>query len=294
MNPNDKKNGWYWEATLSCAIESFEIISYYLFENNASGIEEIDKNKMEEMVFKVYFPAESENPQKIIKDISNHLAGQQHGLKKIYLEKKAFQDWQSNWKKHFKPLPVGKSFLVRPPWEKSFPGKKEIVIHPGFGFGTGYHESTNLALQLLEMLREKHEFNTVIDVGTGSGILTIGAILSGAVNVTAIDIDADALAEVERNMELSGCEKNLCTTIQGGPAQLDKAADLVMANIETVLLTRLIPDLLRLTKNKGFLLLSGILIKEKNDILSHEIATDTELLYEWALNEWCGFLFRRK
>jgi ribosomal protein L11 methyltransferase len=167
------------------------------------------------------------------------------------------------------------------------------VIQPGFGFGTGYHESTHLALQLLEQVAEFHPFQSVLDVGTGSGILSIGALLLGAREVYAIDIDSDAINEVKSNLELSGLDAINCSVEVGDVAGLIRApSDLVMANIEDHILIGLADDLLRLTKPGGVLLLSGILTERKLELLS-KLGSRIEQVSQLELNEWTGLTLKK-
>ena len=103
------------------------------------------------------------------------------------------EDWLNNWKKYFKPIPVGKSLLIRPTWEEEYDAGNRTVLHlePGLAFGTGTHETTRLCMELLE--RYIKPDMDVLDVGCGSGILSVAALLLGAKSAVGVDIDALAV-----------------------------------------------------------------------------------------------------
>ncbi|MBU3915171.1 50S ribosomal protein L11 methyltransferase, partial [bacterium] len=246
----------------------------------------------ESVKFKIYFPSSIHDPVDILESIEGYFKGITVNIKAESFTKKKIENWQTNWQKHFKPIDIGKNFLVRPPWESSIPGKKEIVINPGLGFGTGYHESTAIALELLEWLGNHLDFKEMIDVGTGSGILAIGATLMGVERITAIDIDEDALREVRSNFILSGLDGNMCKLMLSGPTQVNTSSDLVMANIEGHILLTLARDLLRLTRKKGHLILSGILAEQKQ-ILAREFIREMTIIKELEKNEWYGVIWEK-
>ncbi len=177
------------------------------------------------------------------------------------------EPWATQWREHFHPQPVGRRLLVCPPWDRGegqaeFTGRLRIVIDPGQGFGTGQHASTALALELLEQaLSGGGPPARVLDVGTGSGILAIGACLLGAGEALCIDVDAVVMPEVRRNFALSGIA-NPPHLIHGGPQAVRGAFPLVLANLTAPVLLECAEDLTRLTLPGGHLILSGILTTE--------------------------------
>jgi len=169
---------------------------------------------------------------------------------------------------------------------------KEIIIEPGFGFGTGYHESTSLALQALEKMMARQQIDRVIDVGAGSGILTIAALLLGASKVDAFEIDLDSLQEIHKNMKYSGLDPNRCKLFHGSPENIQIQGDLVIANIIAEVLLQLRENLISLIAPGGILILSGIIEEFGDEILSSFQKTLT-LLATYKKNEWFCFAFQR-
>lgn len=291
MNAINIEKSWYWDLIIKCPTNLFELVSYYLFEEGASGIEEL-RQGANNIQARVYFPSDVDDPQELCQVITvshNLISG---SIEIVSREKKKFENWNESWKAYFKPLTIGQSFIVRPPWEKSQTGKREIIINPGLGFGTGYHESTSIAIQLFEWASDNIDMREVVDVGTGSGILTIAAFLLGANQVTAIDIDEEALKEVPNNLELSGLSLKNCTIVKAEPKELDKSYDIVIANIEGYFLKTMAKELNQLTKPGGFLILSGILEKDQNEFKT-DFQSQMALRRELQINEWYGLVLQK-
>jgi ribosomal protein L11 methyltransferase len=204
------------------------------------------------------------------------------------------EDWGVNWKKHFKPAQVSRRIIVKPTWEPYQAGRDEIVIEidPGLAFGTGLHASTRLALQLIESAFTDHKApQTVLDVGTGTGILGIAGALFGAAKVVGIDNDADAVAcaadnvaqnRVNQAMSVSGAD----LSSQTGPF------DLVVANITSDVLTLLAPQLVSMVAPNGQLILAGILAGEQGLGIERVFTgLGLKLLASPVEGEWQAFLF---
>ncbi len=292
MNKPQSGDEWYWELFATCRTDLFDLISFYLFELGASGIEEIS-NKNNEVNLRVFFPSSIPYPRQLLQALEqlDDLKGEEIVIRS--LEKRPVENWQEGWQAFFKPVEIGEVFSIRPPWETVHPKRKEIVIYPGQGFGTGYHESTHLALLLLEWLLKSRQNLSVTDVGTGSGILTIAASLMNSGRVTAIDLDRDALLEVPKNLIHSGLDTMDVTLIQSGPEALKSRTDLVIANIEGHILERLADDLKRLVRPEGYLLLSGILTEYEVSLM--KVFLDTfDPIKMLRMGEWSGAVLQKK
>ncbi|MCB2182176.1 MAG: 50S ribosomal protein L11 methyltransferase [Desulfobulbaceae bacterium] len=171
------------------------------------------------------------------------------------------EDWGKNWKKHYRPTQITDRITIKPTWENHTPKKDEIVIEidPGLAFGTGLHASTRLALQLTEKAFSLNPPpTTVLDVGTGTGILGMAAAFLGATDVTCIDNDPDAVVCALENVS----QNKLSSTVKVSGMDLDDLRgtyDLIIANITADVLTLLAPGLTRLLASPGQLILAGIL-----------------------------------
>lgn len=197
-------------------------------------------------------------------------------------------DWVEKWREYFKPVKMG-SFTVVPPWDS---GSGNIVINPSRGFGTGHHETTRIASNLIEkVLNEDKKIKTLIDVGTGSGILSITALKKRPdLKVTGIDSDKEAIENAFENLVLNDMVGEI--DFSSDPVfKFEKTFDVVTANIISSVLYSLKDDLKRLSGN--WMILTGVLETE-TDFLKKMDLGDFELVDETSENEWRGFLLRRR
>jgi ribosomal protein L11 methyltransferase len=179
--------------------------------------------------------------------------------------------WSTLWMKRFGPFRVGRRILIVPPWKRAHqPGRTTIVVQPAQAFGTGHHPTTAGALRALEAIVIAHAPKSILDAGTGSGILAIAAALLGQRNaeVIAIDIDPIALENARANARLNGVEKSIRFT-SVPLASIHRHFDLIMANILSGTLIELAPHLRRIVAPGGRLILGGFLADEADEVLSH-------------------------
>ncbi|MDD2336832.1 MAG: 50S ribosomal protein L11 methyltransferase [Geobacteraceae bacterium] len=209
------------------------------------------------------------------------------------------EDWSTSWKEHFKPLRVGKHLVVKPTWEDFPAGPEDILLNidPGMAFGTGTHPTTMLCLTVLEKvlfgLRTEEKSLTALDVGTGSGILTIAAAKLGIAHISAVDIDPEAVKIAQENCLLNGVEEQV--SVSDTPlAMVTGSFDIVLANILAEDLVRMAPDLVARVNPGGLLILSGILI-EKETMVIDGYGNSTMTLAEVSREgEWSCIVFQRK
>lgn len=208
------------------------------------------------------------------------------------------EDWSSSWKVHFKPLRVGKRILIVPTWEdaEQLPGDLVIRIDPGMAFGTGGHETTRLCLELLETAMENSPLLSVpslLDLGTGSGILAMAASLLGAGRILALDIDPDAIVVARENLALN----QLTDQIECGVIPLESLEenfDIILANILAEELVRLAPHLISRLQPGGTLILSGILA-EKEQLVRLGFASESLKYVQTSCDgEWVAMLYRKE
>jgi ribosomal protein L11 methyltransferase len=206
-----------------------------------------------------------------IKNYLSRLNALNPDLPSISIHEKIIEDidWGENWKKHFRPVYIG-SFIIKPSWEEMAPGSGSHIIEldPGQAFGTGHHATTSMVLEAMEMIFKKTGWQnpSVLDVGTGTGILAIAARKLGAAHVLAVDIDETALEAARENMARNDLEGRISLTHKPLPMVKEKF-DLIMANIEKDALQTLSSSLTKKLNKGGYILLSGILQEQREDVL---------------------------
>ena len=181
------------------------------------------------------------------------------------------EDWQDNWKNYFKPTKVGQKLLIQPVWEDELPeaenddGRKVLYLEPGLAFGTGTHETTRLCLASLEETIRGGE--TVLDLGCGSGILSIAALLLGASRAEGVDIDELAVKTAVENGKRNGFEEPVLTYRCGDMAQkVTGTFDIVVANIVADIIVLFCETARNFMKDGSVFLVSGILSTREPDV----------------------------
>ncbi|MEJ5300375.1 MAG: 50S ribosomal protein L11 methyltransferase [Thermodesulforhabdaceae bacterium] len=235
--------------------------------------------------------ASTEEQQFIISSISNLANSFLSQPIKVTIESYDDSDWESEWKKHIKPIEVGKKFLICPSWE--FPPHNDqnrlvITIDPGMAFGTGHHETTRLCLEWIDRFalanREILSRISLLDVGTGSGILAIASALVGFGSITAIDNDPEAISVARENALKNNVYEKINFFV-GEPSEINGAFDVVIANIQSNVLIEMAPLLTRKTVMR--LVLSGILKEQEKSV---RVAFETKQSFSGVslsqLGEW--------
>jgi ribosomal protein L11 methyltransferase len=176
--------------------------------------------------------------------------------------------WAEAWKENFKPIEVTPRLVIKPPWESrpKNPGQIVITIDPGMAFGTGTHPSTQMGLQFMEeIIPSFSRIPSVLDVGTGSGILAIAAQKMGVKKIAAIDIDPVAIDCARANARVNRAGRGGSFRV-GSPEDLKGPFDLVVANLLPQELLSAAPALARLTARSGKLIISGFLVKQEREM----------------------------
>lgn len=205
-------------------------------------------------------------------------------------------NWMEAWKQHYRPLQIGQRLLILPAWMEAEGERLPIRIDPGMAFGTGVHPTTQLSLQLVEDFVQPG--CSFIDVGCGSGVLSIGAARLGAGKILGVDIDADAIENARHNAELNGLqidfEPGSLPEILGGDFGWQQA-DVVAANILAPVLVRLLDQgLAQLLAPGGVLLLSGILESQLDTVLPAAEKAGLRVIDQRHMEDWIGLAAKRE
>lgn len=200
------------------------------------------------------------------------------------------QAWETQHYDAFPPLPVGKGLVVMAPWhekEELPEDRMPIYIYPASAFGTGYHESTRIALELMEEIVRTGD--TILDVGTGTGILFITALKLGAAKAIARDIDPATLTEARRNMNLNGINPNVCELSEGDLLKgFTGQVNILTANILLNPNLTMLPDVKRVLKPKGFAIFSGMTHIESYTFISVLNSSGMMIEREMRFGDWWG------
>ncbi len=179
------------------------------------------------------------------------------------------EDWENNWKKYFKPTPVGKRLLIHPVWEDEYEAGDRAVIHlePGLAFGSGTHDTTRLCLESLEKYAAPGK--AMLDVGCGSGILSVCALLLGADRAVGVDIDPLAVKTAAENGRQNGFTEPRYTVLQGSLTdKVEGKYDIIAANIVADIVILLCKDIKKFMSPGAVFITSGIIVPRENDVLA--------------------------
>ena len=208
------------------------------------------------------------------------------------------EDWENNWKQFYKPMEIGERLLVIPAWEQADPkGRVTLTLNPGLTFGTGSHATTRLCLTALES--RIHGGERVLDLGCGSGILSIAALRLGAKNAFACDIDEKCVDVAYENAALNGIGKDRLTVRHGdatkeGPLRdaIGTGYDVVVANIVADVIISLAPQVRHFLKEDGWFLTSGIIDDRADEVAAALVAAGWNLVESCTSEGWYCYICR--
>lgn len=205
----------------------------------------------------------------------------------------AEQDWAENWKKYYEPTRISHDLTIVPSWTdyEAKTGEKIIRLDPGMAFGTGTHPTTKMSLFALEQVLRGGE--TVLDVGTGSGVLSIASSLLGAKSIYAYDLDEVAVRVAQENIDLNAGTENIHVATGNLLQGVDIQADVIVANILADILINMTEDAYRLVKDEGYLIMSGIISEKWETVRESAEKAGFFLETHMIQGEWNACVFKK-
>lgn len=233
-----------------------------------------------------------ENPAEAIAFLSERYNAEniEHNIDVVSCEE---EDWLNNWRKYFNPTPIGKKLLIRPTWRENYDPQGRIVLNidPGLAFGTGSHETTRLCLETLENYITADK--TVLDVGCGSGILSIASLLLGAKSAFGVDIDNTAVRTALENAEINNVSDKFTAVCGNLTDKVSDTYDIVVANIVADAIIMLSKGIKQFMNEDSVYIMSGIIDTRLDDVLK-AITPDFEIIKTIEDNGWCCLVAKAK
>jgi ribosomal protein L11 methyltransferase len=294
-------NNWT-EVSVSTTTIAGELLSDFLISEGAKGIvlgEWDSVEKSEYTTVKAYFPEDMHNISLLLEKIHYKLdgyyaAGLNVGEKKISINMVMEEDWANSWKQYFKVMHVGKNLVVKPLWEDYQPKDSDLVINfdPGMAFGTGAHPSTRVCMEELEALApsvsDKDNFN-ILDLGTGSGILTLVLSLFGFKKLTAVDIDPVAVRAAAENFRINNLAVNL---FLGELKDCHETYDLIAGNLLAEIITGITGEIAAKLNPGGIFMGAGIIKPREDDVTDALTKAGLTVETRKYFDEWVFLLCR--
>lgn len=255
---------WH-ELSITVPFEYVEPVSY-LFERYGYGLS-VETKPGEYAIMRSYLPSLSRQRLAHI-EVGIKLASAVAELGELNIRPlDDSEDWRNNWKQHFTLLRVGQNLVIKPSWIDYEPKESDVVVDldPGLAFGTGYHPTTYSCLEALEELVKPG--CSILDVGTGSGILTIAAAKLGAGHITAVDIDSQAVRAARRNFRRTGIEHLVVAESGSLPckATSGRVYNLAVANISARGIRLVSPEIPAVLAPDGVFIASGIIVEQHDE-----------------------------
>ena len=299
-------NTWQ-ELTIMVSREAEEAVSNILIDLGSQGVAIDDSadylgeagpfgevlpqvEQLNMVAITAYYP-ETANLEMIRQEVKERLVqlrdfGLEIGETQLTTQQLAEEDWADNWKKYFEPARITHDLTIVPSWTdyEVTTGEKIIKLDPGMAFGTGTHPTTKMSLFALEQVLRGGE--TVLDVGTGSGVLSIASSLLGAKEIFAYDLDDVAVRVAQENIALNAGTENIHVAAGDLLKGIDIEADVIVANILADILVNLTDDAYRLLKDEGYLIMSGIISEKWNLVRESAEAAGFFLETHMIQGEW--------
>lgn len=309
---------WF-EIAIHTTNEAVEPVSNILHEAGASGVvieDPLELIKERENIFgeiyqlnpadypnegvivKAYMPVTSFLAETIeeIRDSINNLSSFDIdlGQNAVSISEVHEEEWATAWKKYYHPVKISERFTIVPTWEEYEPvSSDELIIEldPGMAFGTGTHPTTVMCIQALERTIQEGDF--VVDVGTGSGVLSIAAALLGANPIKALDLDEVAVESAKMNMKLNKVQDRVDVSQGNLLDGVEEQADVVVANILAEVIMRFTDDVGKVVKPGGYFIASGIILPKKDDVKNAIISSGFTIEETIQMEDWVALIAKR-
>lgn len=253
----------------------------------------------EGVIIKAYLPVNSflgETVEEIKQAINNlMLYNIDIGRNKITISEVNEEEWATAWKKYYNPVKISERFTIVPTWETYEPvSSDELIIEldPGMAFGTGTHPTTVMCIQALEKTVKKGD--VVVDVGTGSGILSIAAAMLGAKRVHALDLDPVAVESAKLNVKLNKVHDVITVSQNNLLDRIDEQADVIVANILAEIILRFVDDAYRLLRSDGVFITSGIIQTKKQEVKEGLLRAGFTIEETLTMEDWVAFIAKKQ
>lgn len=271
----------YYEFIITVPDVSLDALSYKLKELGSLGLYENAET------LRAYF--EHSNNIELICDELNLFRGilESSGLDPSFFfthKMLPLQDWNEVWKKDITPINAGNTVTIIPPWEQAEEGRITIMIDSGMAFGTGHHETTRTCLAHIEKLTQAHDGKSLLDIGTGTGILAIGASKMGFSRIVAVDTDPIAVNAARENITLNRI-RNI-EVKEGGISVVEGTFDVIIANLISSTLIEIVPEVVSHLSADGIVVLSGILAGEEDMVADAYRKAGVDLKEKSFDNKW--------
>ncbi|WP_141431476.1 50S ribosomal protein L11 methyltransferase [Bacillus sp. 03113] len=308
------------EISIHTTNEAIEPISNILYEAGASGIvieDPFDLVKEREdqfgeiyqlnpddypeegVIIKAYLPVNSflgETVEEIKEAINNLIIYNiDIGLNKVSISEVNEEEWATAWKKYYNPVKISEKFTIVPTWEDYTPvNSDELIIEldPGMAFGTGTHPTTVMCIQAIERTVQKGD--VVIDVGTGSGVLSIAAAMVGASKVYALDLDEVAVTAARLNVKLNKVHDRVLVSQNNLLDGIEEQPNIIVANILAEVIIRFTEDVYRVLNSGGTFIASGIILQKKQQVKDALIQAGFEIEETMQMEDWIAIIAKKK
>jgi ribosomal protein L11 methyltransferase len=287
------RNSSWWLVTVDVSREAEEVASALMFDLGANGIVTLEE-RGDALTLGAYFPARvNVDDIKLALEAEFERMGLRDSQGDLSVSPVPDQDWMQKWKEGFDAVHVGERLIIAPSWKlpDDRAGRIVIQIDPGMAFGTGTHETTRLCLEALE---RRWRGGSLVDAGTGTGILAIAAaLLVPGSRVVGIDVDPQAIEVARENTSINNVSDRI-ELYEGQPRQFaGNAFNVVVANLTAEVLVELMSDLRACLAPQGLMILSGILIELAPDVEESLRASGLEVRERRSEGEWSMIVAQR-